>query len=230
MDHKKYKKIAVGGTFDKFHDGHKKLLATAFELGEEVEIGVTSNAFGGLKGDIDSCEDRMRCLKEFFKDRLNYTVMVLDDAYGTTVFDDEFDAIVSKRQYKSHVGIIDTLKILIENAHNGKNNVPATKALKKVVIDDTINEISCAFNYLDYLKDNIKRLTQVKKYYDKMNSSNSEKQKNYYLEGMKMLFDKGETVENFEGILDEYKKALVDKETQIDKLNAELKEIRKLKI
>ena len=49
MDHKKYKKIAVGGTFDKFHDGHKKLLATAFELGEEVEIGVTSNAFGGLK-------------------------------------------------------------------------------------------------------------------------------------------------------------------------------------
>ena len=94
MDHKKYKKIAVGGTFDKFHDGHKKLLATAFELGEEVEIGVTSNAFGGLKGDIDSCEDRIRCLKEFFKDRLNYTVMVLDDAYGTTVFDDEFDAIV----------------------------------------------------------------------------------------------------------------------------------------
>ena len=93
MDHKKYKKIAVGGTFDKFHDGHKKLLATAFELGEEVEIGVTSNAFGGLKGDIDSCEDRMRCLKEFFKDRLNYTVMVLDDAYGTTVFDDEFDAM-----------------------------------------------------------------------------------------------------------------------------------------
>ena len=143
---------------------------------------------------------------------------------------DEFDAIVSKRQYKSHVGIIDTLKILIENAHNGKNNVPATKALKKVVIDDTIYEISCAFNYLDYLKDNIKRLTQVKKYYDKMNSSNSEKQKNYYLEGMKMLFDKGETVENFEEIFEQFKQALINKNEQIDKLNAELKEIRKLKI
>ena len=63
-----------------------------------------------------------------------------------------------------------------------------------------------------------------------MNSSNSDKQKNYYLEGIKMLFDKGETVENFEGILDEYKKALVDKEKQIDKLNEELKQIRKLKI
>ena len=83
---------------------------------------------------------------------------------------------------------------------------------------------------MDYLKDNIKRLTQVKKYYDKMNSSNSEKQKNYYLEGMKMLFDKGETVENFEEIFEQFKQALINKNEQIDKLNAELKEIRKLKI
>ena len=29
---------------------------------------------------------------------------------------DEYDAIVSKRQYKSHIGISDTLKILIENS------------------------------------------------------------------------------------------------------------------
>lgn len=28
---------------------------------------------------------------------------------------DEFDAIVSKRQYKSHIDIVDTLKIIIEN-------------------------------------------------------------------------------------------------------------------
>ena len=63
-----------------------------------------------------------------------------------------------------------------------------------------------------------------------MNSSNSEKQKNYYLEGMKMLFDKGETVENFEEIFEQFKQALINKNEQIDKLNSELKEIRKLKI
>lgn len=143
---------------------------------------------------------------------------------------DEFDAIVSKRQYKSHIGIVDTLKILIENAHNGKNNIPATKALKKVVIDDTIYEISSAFNYLDYLKENIKRLKQVKKYHDKMMSVSSEKQKNYYLEGMKMLLDTGETVDNCLGILEDYENALTEKEKIIDKLNAELKEIKKLKI
>lgn len=89
-----YKKIAVGGTFDKFHDGHKKLLETAFELGEYVEIGVTSNAFGGLKGDIDSCTDRMNGILNFFSDKSNFTTMVLEDAYGTTVTDKDFDAIV----------------------------------------------------------------------------------------------------------------------------------------
>ena len=93
-----YKKIAVGGTFDKFHDGHKKLLETAFELGEYVEIGVTSNAFGGLKGDIDSCTDRMNGILNFFSDKSNFTTMVLEDAYGTTIFDDEFDAIVVSKE------------------------------------------------------------------------------------------------------------------------------------
>ena len=141
---------------------------------------------------------------------------------------DEFDAIVSKRQYKSHIGIVDTLKILIENAHNGKNNLPATKALKKVVIDDTIYEISSAFNYVDYLKENIKRLKQIKKYHDKMISASSEKQKN--LEGMKLLFIAGETVDNCVSILADYENALSEKEKIIDKLNDELKEIKKLKI
>ena len=40
MNSKRYNKVAVGGTFDKFHDGHKKLLSTAFEIGDCIEIGV----------------------------------------------------------------------------------------------------------------------------------------------------------------------------------------------
>lgn len=94
MTSKRYKKVAVGGTFDKFHDGHKKLLTTAFDLGEQIEIGVTSDAFGGLKGDIDSCKERMSNLKSFFSDKSNFHVMSLEDPYGTTIYDGEFDAIV----------------------------------------------------------------------------------------------------------------------------------------
>ena len=94
MISKKYSKVAVGGTFDKFHDGHKKLLSTAFEIGDRVEIGVTSDAFGGLKGDIDSCEERMKNLKYFFSDKTDFTVVPLEDQYGTTIYDGDFEAIV----------------------------------------------------------------------------------------------------------------------------------------
>ena len=94
MTSKKYKKVAVGGTFDNFHNGHKKLLNTAFELGDQIEIGVTSDEFGGLKGDIDSCEERIGYIKSFFSDKSNFTILSLDDPYGTTIYDAEFDAIV----------------------------------------------------------------------------------------------------------------------------------------
>ena len=94
MSNKKYFKVAVGGTFDKFHDGHKKLLSTAFELGNHVEIGVTSDAFGGLKGDIDSCEERMTNLKSFFSGKSNFNVVPLEDPFGTTIYEADFDTIV----------------------------------------------------------------------------------------------------------------------------------------
>ena len=143
---------------------------------------------------------------------------------------DEFDAIVSKRQYKSHVGITDTLKILIENAHNGKNNIQATKVLKKVVIEDTMLEISSTIDYLDFLKDNIKRLKQINRYERKMKVASTKKGKSYYSEGMKLLFRDGENEENYTTILQEYNEALASRAGIIDKLNAELKEIKKLKI
>ena len=94
MTSKRYNKVAVGGTFDKFHDGHKKLLSTAFEIGDVIEIGVTSDAFGGLKGDIDSCKIRMKNLKSFFQDKSNFVVVPLEDPYGTTIYDEDFEAIV----------------------------------------------------------------------------------------------------------------------------------------
>ena len=99
---------------------------------------------------------------------------------------DEYDAIVSKRQYKSHIGISDTLKILIENSHPsqqtsqssalskvaenaklGKNNPAIVKVLLKVVLDDVYYEIACSQDYVDYLEENLKRFKKIEKYYDK---------------------------------------------------------------
>ncbi len=92
---KQYKKIAVGGTFDRFHNGHRKLLEEAFKHGESVIIGVTSNVFGGKKGNIDSCDKRMGNLNDFLASKQNnFHIARLDDSYGSTVYEPDFDAIV----------------------------------------------------------------------------------------------------------------------------------------
>ena len=111
MNSKKYKKVAVGGTFDKFHDGHKKLLSTAFEIGDHIEIGVTSNEFGGLKGDIDSCKERMQNLKSFFSDKSNFHVVSLDDPYGTTIYDEDIEAIVVSEETEPTAVKINEIRV-----------------------------------------------------------------------------------------------------------------------
>lgn len=162
---------------------------------------------------------------------------------------DEYDAIVSKRQYKSHIGISDTLKILIENTKPfstvpvsaalnevtensklGKNNPIIVKALISVVIEDIEYEISCSLDFLKSLKDTIKRLRNVKKYEEKMLKAKSDKKKQYFLEGMRMYLDNNETVENYAGVLEEYETAYDNKKKQIEHLFDEIKVIKKLKV
>lgn len=143
---------------------------------------------------------------------------------------DEYDAIVSKRQYKSHIGISDTLKILIENCQAGKNNPLIVKKLFKVVIDDIEYEITCTQEYVDELQGEIKRFEQIEKYKEKMEKAKKEKDKNYYYEGMKMLFKNNETLDNYLSIYEEYKKAYESRKAIIDNLYREIKIIKKLKV
>ena len=162
---------------------------------------------------------------------------------------DEYDAIVSKRQYKTHIGISDTLQILIENtkptgetnpsialneisenAKLGKDNPIIVKCLFKVVIDDIGYEITCTQSYLEDLKDNIKRLEQAKKYKERMDKASKEKDKNYYLEGIKIFLKQDETVENFEAVYEEYQEAYKKRKSIIDNLYDEIKKIKHLKL
>lgn len=94
MTPKKYNKVAVGGTFDKFHEGHRLLIETAFHIGDNVLIGVTSDEFGGMKGEIEPCDVRMSNLNSLIKNRSNYLLARLEEHYGPTVDDDSIDAIV----------------------------------------------------------------------------------------------------------------------------------------
>lgn len=161
---------------------------------------------------------------------------------------DEYDAIVTKRQYKTHINISETLKELIkdarptdymktvaldvvrENYKVGKINAKALKALFKVVIDDTLYEISCVMDYINYLNEQIDRLEKIEKYELKSEKANKEKEKEYYKDGMRMLFEQGEDFDNYKQILDEYRMAVIAREDVKDKLYKEIGIIKKLRI
>lgn len=159
---------------------------------------------------------------------------------------DEFDAIVSKRQYKSHVGIIDTLNILIgeckpiedpehyrvpvKDTRYGKLNPNIVKVLIKVVIDDTEYEISCIMDYLKTLKQEIKRLEIVEKYDKKRALAKTKDKQDYYLSGMKYLLTGRETLDNYAEILDSYRNTIVSETEHINKLFDEIKTMKKLKV
>ncbi len=161
---------------------------------------------------------------------------------------DEYDAIVTKRQYKTHVNISETLQDLIKDASPaehiksialdqlktnqklGKINSRILKILFKVVIDDIIYEIANIQNYIKYLKNEIKRLETANSYYEKMQKSTKDKDKQYFLGGIKMLLSEEETVDNFLTVLEDYKKSLSMKQDTEKKLYDEIKIIKKLKI
>lgn len=151
---------------------------------------------------------------------------------------DEFDAITSRRQYKTHIGVCDTLEILIEhsqpdlkiNKRFGKVSPKIVKALIKVIIEDTEYECYSLDLYIQYLKDEIKRLKQIDNYKNKMDNTNNEKTKEYYLCGLKELLQTGETLENYMQVLVEFKQAYETRINELATLKQELKKIKKLKV
>ena len=153
---------------------------------------------------------------------------------------DEFEAITAKRQYKTHVGIVETLnmlindakpspikdtsdglKILAEETRLGKIDRKIVKALFKVSIDDIEYEIAARIDYI---------IKEALKYYNKMMSSKSENKKTYFREGVKACLRRNENVESVPDIYEELNKSLKEREAHIKKLYSEVKQIKKLSI
>jgi len=91
-------RIAVGGTFDPLHDGHRALLDRAYELGSarDVVIGLTSNDLARRR--IHSVADyrvRERELIRYVIDRFGIPpeIVTLHDPYGAALAE-PFDYIV----------------------------------------------------------------------------------------------------------------------------------------
>ena len=165
---------------------------------------------------------------------------------------DEYDAIVNKRQYKSHINISDTLKIIIENSnprpikknmeHNydkayvklrkkyGRVNKKIVVELLKIVIEDIEVEIASENDYVSYLNSQLKRLHTIDDYHKQMESSLQEDRKAYFLSGINELLEKGETPENYIHILHDYENAYLIRKEKIDDLYKEIDIIKHLKV
>ena len=92
--------MAVGGTFDLFHRGHRVLLMKAFKVGNRVLIGLCSDDFVEKMSKphrIVPYAKRLEDLEKLLKKNgvlERAEIMPLDDAYGITLSERRIDAIV----------------------------------------------------------------------------------------------------------------------------------------
>jgi len=140
----KYKKIAFGGTFDIIHKGHEILISDAFELGERVIIGLSSDALvKKLKKEAKSYDERKNELLNFLKKKnfKNFEVIRLNNEHGIAIEDKELEAIVVSEETilkafeineireRKNLKPLDIISMPLMLAENGKPI--STKRIKK---------------------------------------------------------------------------------------------------
>jgi pantetheine-phosphate adenylyltransferase len=96
-------KVAIGGTFQPLHDGHKALLRKAYELSRDVEIGVTSDemAHKGRVRPVRPYRERVEALRGWVRKEIGVEprIFPIDDPYGPTLNEDYDYIVVSAETY-----------------------------------------------------------------------------------------------------------------------------------
>ncbi|KAL0838706.1 hypothetical protein ABMA28_016772 [Loxostege sticticalis] len=130
---KTYEYVALGGTFDRLHNGHKILLSQAvLRSTKHVTVGITDvNMIQSKKlwELIEPVEQRMKAVLDFLTDinpDLEYNVFPLQDLYGPTKDDPKFQMIVvSEETFRGAVKINEKRK---ENGLNPMDTYVITMA------------------------------------------------------------------------------------------------------
>ncbi|KAI0256648.1 Nucleotidylyl transferase [Lactifluus subvellereus] len=100
--------VALGGTFDHLHAGHKILLSMAAWIADEkVIVGVTDDALLTKKDNrdvLESLPERIQGVRRFmelFKPSLVYDIVPINDVYGPTATDPNIQALVVSKETAS---------------------------------------------------------------------------------------------------------------------------------
>jgi pantetheine-phosphate adenylyltransferase len=105
MTKKQFSKVAVGGTFDELHKGHKALLSKAFQVGEYVLIGLTSDDFvvkmnkSHKTAPYNERFAELTCFLEKSGFKNIFKISSLNDSYGLTLNkDSNIDALIVSQE------------------------------------------------------------------------------------------------------------------------------------
>jgi pantetheine-phosphate adenylyltransferase len=147
----KFKHAIVGGTFDRFHAGHRALLSAAFEQSERVTIGIATNElfkdknFADL---IESYQTREHAVSVFLvKHGLTTRAKIISitDIYGNSLEDNNIDAIFVTEKTKPNALKINeerenrSLKkleiITVPFVHGDDNEIISSERIRKGEID-----------------------------------------------------------------------------------------------
>ncbi len=96
----RYKVVAIGGTFDVFHRGHEQLVSKAFDAGERVLIGVTSDSYVRKlrkTHTVQSYVTRVSGLRRYLRQKRwssRATIALLRDPYGPAARRKDLEALV----------------------------------------------------------------------------------------------------------------------------------------
>jgi pantetheine-phosphate adenylyltransferase len=109
----RFTKVAVGGTFDELHRGHKTLLKQAFAIGDRVVIGLSSDDLVSKLSKphlTASFEERKQGLSDWL-DESGLTsraeIIPLFDSVGSTIKDPDIQALVVSLETKPAAGKIN---------------------------------------------------------------------------------------------------------------------------
>jgi cytidyltransferase-like protein len=104
---RKYKLAATGGTFDRFHKGHKALLTHALDKAGKIIVGITNKKLSEAKylsNIIEEYEIRKKSVLDYAKElkrEKDIKIIRLDDIYGPTLTNPVVDVLVCSPMTKT---------------------------------------------------------------------------------------------------------------------------------
>jgi pantetheine-phosphate adenylyltransferase len=107
--------VATGGTFDEIHVGHIALLAKAFQVGNKVIIGVSSDKFADKRAKKlnHNFEARVANLKKTIKKEfgdVNYEIAELDGEFGPALTTSDVEALVASAETQSKGSLLNEMR------------------------------------------------------------------------------------------------------------------------